>query len=394
MNEYPVVLITDNNYCIPTGVAIQSLIDSYKKDAKLIVYIIACNVDDENKALFNALSTRNAEVKIIECNLSELKKYSEINYYVSPSALLKFLIPNLISEYERILYIDGDVLVRKDITDIFETDIDGYYAAAVADFAGMFAYKFHTRLKLPRYFNTGVLLLNAKRLRAEHMDEKLFACKAAHPEYQCMDQDVFNVVFKNEVKFLPHKYNVMMANLEIMQKEMGITMREIDTFFHSDYGSYKNLEADSYLLHLTNEFKPWIYKNVYMHEEWLKIFKRTPFAKKELEFKTKRKDADIQKHTWHRIPFIERVNVKNQTKIRVFGIPLAKRVWTDYEIITTLFFVFKFIKPNWNSIYFRFNSYLSAIRNVQNTLSENIREKAVLSQISRLSDTTKRGNEI
>ena len=394
-NEYPVVLICDNNYVIPTAVAVRSMIDSFRHKGKLVVCIIACGVDETNKALFRRMKRRNIEIRIIDYDTKELTIYNEDGYYVTGTALVKFCIPRLLPEYDKILYVDGDVLIRKDLAEAFEIKIDDCYAAVVSDMAAVVSCNWHKRLGLKNYFNSGVLLLNAEKIRRENVEEKLFTVKKQHPDYCCMDQDVFNVVFNMNVKFLPQKWNMMMPNLLLMQKQMGLTLQDINSFFGTSYGSMKDMEQDAYILHLTNEKKPWKYSDIYMSQEWYKVFKKTPFKKMKL-----RRDEPLRS-SWlgpfHKLTFEERTDLTFLgipvarkrynppiSMIWLLGIPVAKRIWYDYEIVTQLFFFIRFRKANWHNIEEKLDFCISMIRE---STGDSSFARVVLSQLARARST-------
>lgn len=396
--EYPVVLICDNNYVIPTAVAVRSMIDSFRRKGKLVVCIIACGVDDKNKALFRKMKRRNVEIRIIDYDTEDLTRFREQGYYVTETALVKFCIPRLLPEYDKILYIDGDVLIQRDVTDIYETDIDRYYTAAIEDMVGVVFNGLHKRLGLTRYFNSGVLYLNAKKLRDEELEEKLFAVKKAHPEYWCMDQDVFNDVFSMKVKFLPQKWNLMMSNLLQMQEQKRLTMDKINSFFGTNYRNFKDMEHEACIIHLTNEKKPWKYSDIYMSHEWYRVFKKTPFRYTKLYRKKSRKPLVPLRSHWigllHFLAFEDRTDVRilgipvirkryipPVSTIWFCGIPVAKRIWYEYEVVTKIFFFIRFRKPNWHNIDEKFDSYIGMIHRASDCDSPFARND--LSQVSR-----------
>lgn len=96
---------------------------------------------------------------------------------ISNTALLKFFIPTILSDISKVLYLDGDIVMRKDIVDMYETCIDEYNLAAVPDEMNFDFEKWIVNKKQFRkfyeslletngkYFNSGVMLLNLDRLR-------------------------------------------------------------------------------------------------------------------------------------------------------------------------------------------------------------------------------------
>lgn len=96
---------------------------------------------------------------------------------ISNTALLKFFIPTILSDISKVLYLDGDIVMRKDIVDMYGTCIDEYNLAAVPDEMNFdferwivnkkqFRKFYESLLKTNgKYFNSGVMLLNLDRLR-------------------------------------------------------------------------------------------------------------------------------------------------------------------------------------------------------------------------------------
>ena len=170
-----ICMITDNNYVIPTAVGMTSAILN-KNDNSIYHFILLLNgVSDDNKSKLLQLKSKNVLIDFIDVSSD---KYSAINVqtHVPVSALLKFDIPNLISE-NKILYIDGDVIIQKDLTELYYTDIKQYSLAAVRDMGGELLQKFNEKVGVSKYFNSGVMLLNLERWRKDNISEKLILAK-------------------------------------------------------------------------------------------------------------------------------------------------------------------------------------------------------------------------
>lgn len=137
-------------------------------------------------------------------NLPFVKVYTE-------GALLRFFIPDLFQEYDKILYLDTDIVVRTDIAALWDIDISEKSVAA-------------TRMPLPRsyqrkyqkhninpsnYFNSGVILFNLEHIRqtSNIKADDFFKHLLSHSDFECPDQDVLNLCFNNSILPLPEKYN-------------------------------------------------------------------------------------------------------------------------------------------------------------------------------------------
>jgi lipopolysaccharide biosynthesis glycosyltransferase len=121
---------------------------------------------------------------------------------------------DLIQNHEKILYCDSDVIFEHDISDIFNIDINKKYAAVVKDAVGMCLHYDHARINKEYYFNSGVMLINANRLRNENAFYKMINLRSSL-DNKYMDQDVFNIYFGDDVMYLDYRYNYMISNIKL-----------------------------------------------------------------------------------------------------------------------------------------------------------------------------------
>ncbi len=88
----------------------------------------------------------------------------------TPYCMLRLYADQIEGMPDRILYLDGDIICRRDISDFYHQDIDGYEFAGVLDHYGKWF--FHQNPFRMDYINSGVLLLNMERIRETHLFEK------------------------------------------------------------------------------------------------------------------------------------------------------------------------------------------------------------------------------
>lgn len=171
MAEINICMITDNNYVIPTAVAITSAI-SHKKDTSVYhFYLLVNNISNFNRKQLEKLAGEQVVIDFIE---TDIAKYESImvKTHVSQAAALKFDVPNIIG-CNRILYIDGDILVREDLEKLFNVDMEDCLIAAVRDMGGEVKLHFNDLLGTENYFNSGVMLLDLAGLRRGDYPVKL-----------------------------------------------------------------------------------------------------------------------------------------------------------------------------------------------------------------------------
>lgn len=118
------------------------------------------------------------------------------------------LIPNTV---DKILYLDSDLLVQKDLIDLWQIDFAGYYMAGVSEpfSEGARIYRESIGMKdAKNYVNSGVLLMDLKKMREDNIQELLFNVgNAIKDKIILQDQDIINVALESKIFILPQTYN-------------------------------------------------------------------------------------------------------------------------------------------------------------------------------------------
>ena len=161
-------------------------------------------IDDKMlEFLNNVAKSYNPEndVEKIDCGeyyKAEFENSPNESCYCSPYTLLRLfadLIPNV---PDKLLYLDIDLLFNRDITELYNQDIDDYEYAASTDHYGKFAIN-------PKYINAGVLLLNMKKIKETGLFEKAREL-IREKKWLFADQDaVWHATTK--YKTLPQRFN-------------------------------------------------------------------------------------------------------------------------------------------------------------------------------------------
>ena len=314
-NEYPIVLITDEKYLCPTVVTITSILINKKHDTKYKIYVFCNSLSEKSKKI---LSNIDSCIKIIAFE-NEFSEFIGTHQHVSATALLKFKIADTFPQYDKILYLDTDMIIQHDLSELFNMDINNKYAAVVKDMAGMLAKHAEKRLNLSNYFNSGMMLLNIKKMREENIYDKLIDYKLHKDTRRFMDQDCFNAVFGEDVVYLTCKYNYMPINQEFF------TDKQIADFYNVPQNLIPIFDSCASVIHLTNKEKPWVYKDVYGSGLWAEYYHKSVLKHKRIKY-------------LHRIPLQQRVfNTLKKlfyynrnafyTEIHLFG--LCKKFYSD-----------------------------------------------------------------
>lgn len=263
----PVVMFTDNNYVIPTIVTITSLIENKNVNTEYGIYVLGNNLSEENLRLLNSLSGVKAEN-----HKSRFSQFEGTHQHVSSTDLFKFDLPETFPQYDKILYMDVDMIVQGDLSSLYATELGDNYVAAVKDMRGMVSGHHHIRNNLVSYFNAGMMLLNLKKMRNENISEKLIDYKLHKDQGFFMSQDALNCTFGIKVKYLSPVYNYMGPNLEKYTKD------EIIEFYNISEAEYEQVVNNATIIHLTNKKKPWKTQYVWGADLWRKYYLLSPLS--------------------------------------------------------------------------------------------------------------------
>ena len=225
-------------------VSILSLLMRGKKDAIYNIYIVTIKYEGvkpfKNEAaqfldkLVKKYNTKNS-VKLIDATevFRENLPAKNMGSYFTPCSMLRLYIDKVpeLKKLDRILYLDYDVVCRKDIQEFYNTNLEGTEAAGVLDIYGKNFYHYHGLTNFD-YMNSGVMLFNVPKCLKSGMFEK--AVKLCAKRWMMLaDQAALNKSITHR-KLMPRKYN-----------EQGERPRE-DTVLH----------------HFSNNFKFWPYFRV------------------------------------------------------------------------------------------------------------------------------------
>lgn len=209
MNKIPIVFAFDNNIIQAACVCISSLMMNAKDDTFYDIFILHSKNVELKKSELNKISDYYNNCKIQYRvvgdefdNAFEIRHVTKATYY-------RLLIPNIITEYDKVVYSDVDIIFRMDLAEVYNQDITNNYIAATLDLGLNNEKKYLDSvegLEIGKYIQAGFAIYNLKEMRDDNMVEK-FKCLAKN-NYTYQDQDVINIACKGKIKYLPPCYNV------------------------------------------------------------------------------------------------------------------------------------------------------------------------------------------
>ncbi|WQW55422.1 glycosyltransferase family 8 protein [Helicobacter pylori] len=312
----PIVVTFDNNYCIPAGVSLYSMLAHAKRERERerervkLFYQIHCLVEnlsaenvaklEETIAPFSAFSSiefldiSNEELeprhnyrKLDPLIASEIKKlYLKLNAFsqkrFSKMIMCRFFFASLFPQYDKIIMFDVDTLFVNDMSESFFIPLETHYFGAVREkdliamnrnsakdlyelrqmraksigVADAFPNLEEAQILFDNYFNAGFLALNLKLWREENLENQLIGFFLLKNEKLLFsDQDALCFVCRGRILELPYSYNAHPSFL--------------------DTPSFPSIK-ESRMLHFWGD-KPWKLFSVIGAKKWHEALIQTPF---------------------------------------------------------------------------------------------------------------------
>ena len=181
LDAIKVVFATDDKYIPFLAVAIESLVDNSSKYNYYSIKILHTDVSKENKKKIEKYETENVSIEFVDLNyyIEKVKDKLYTRDYYTNTTYFRLFLPELYPQYNKVLYLDSDIVILDDIAKLYNINMgDNLVAAAPDDIiqsnkvfqdyvekvVGVSDYK--------HYFNAGVLLMNLDQLRKFNFQEK------------------------------------------------------------------------------------------------------------------------------------------------------------------------------------------------------------------------------
>lgn len=348
----PIVFATNDNYAKFVPVTIYSILANSSSEFTYEFYIFHSGLAQASQDLIknNQAYRQFANYAI---NFVNVSRYIEsAGFYAqerfSAEMWFRLLIPEILHKYDKVLYLDCDLIAQKNIADLFKTDLGNNCIAAVRNFVGTKPKDIKRICKLgvkpEKYFNSGVLLFNVKMCNEFGLKNKCLNTLNAMKGLDYPDQDVLNIVCKNHTLLLDAKWNCTW-HLLLYQARLS----------KNEKFEYANALRNPAVIHYTSALKPWNYAFLPFADLWWKYALKTGLF-----------DYDKAKQ-------INEQNVPQAVCYKLFKIlPLFSLKKTADKITYRLFNipVFKIVKKAENlRQYYLFNIMIFNDENVKNNFS-------------------------
>lgn len=264
MANIPVVFTFDKRILPAASIAIKSLIDSAKSSTKYDIRILHNDLSLKNqKNLTSLIEKTNHSIgfhyvnkKLFKGVRTNNKSWSEIVYY-------RMIIPQILIEYDKVIYSDVDVFFKDDLEEVYNTSLENFEWGGVRaekNTKNSTGHKFFEENKNEFIFWSGFMLINCEKQRQENTFQKLLKTSFDFKDRLTLfDLDVLNITC-DKIKEIPLNYCV----LETLYENERVKEIPEYSFLKNVYSieELKEARKNPKIIHYAGKLgKPWRRKN-------------------------------------------------------------------------------------------------------------------------------------
>lgn len=274
-NAVPIVITPYKGFIPSMAVLFQSIIDNSDDKNFYDIIVLHSVISKETQKRYKDIfaGKKNFSLRFFHV-LKYVTRYPFFQKLIKENSThiatyYRLLIPELFSAYEKVIYLDADIIVNENIALMMDFDVSKVMLAAVRDIAGNRFYYTNEDLKKYRdevlalknpdnYFNSGVLLINPKAFRDKYTEKEWWEF-AASRKWRATDQDILNAACKENVLLISCTWNYV---------EMGGASAE-GHILAEDIEDMIQAAINPCIIHYVGRYKPWNRCSIpYFKEFW------------------------------------------------------------------------------------------------------------------------------
>ena len=282
-NKMNILYQSDDRYAWITGVSLTSLLENNKNADEIHIYVMDDHISPENREKLLSLAQRyGRSLEFLEMDdVSELlSALGAPKWSGSYAAYGRLFAMGMIREkLDRLLYLDSDTIVTKDLSELYHSALGENVCAMVQDTAPYFVYKHIGHSRKDTYFNTGVILFDVEKWKRLDCESSVTPCIHALRKTLCYpDQDVLNRFLKNRIKKLSPKYNFFVFFLAEDLDELFSTQSIDKVLNYYSKSEIRQAGESAAIYHYLAYDKPWLEGNrCPLADLWEYYLERSPW---------------------------------------------------------------------------------------------------------------------
>jgi len=210
-----ILYCSDNNYAPYLGVSVTSVLETNRDAESIVFYVISDGISEDNLDRLQRQVARygeNRRLVLIDGKdwIQRLTDMTMLRYRGSHAANLRLFFTEYIeSDVERVLYLDCDTIIQASLKELFETEMGSHPVAVALDSLTAYYKPVVGFEQSDYYFNSGVVLFDVKNWAENNCQQRLIELLRDFPKpyFVNPDQDVLNILLKEEKQIISPKYN-------------------------------------------------------------------------------------------------------------------------------------------------------------------------------------------
>lgn len=278
---FPIVFSVSDFYVPYFAVCLQSFQEHIGSENQYRVIVLQKGIDEENKQkLQSMIFKKNIQLDFYDIRSLIQKKHFHPHDHVSDETFFKLYIPQMFSKYKKVLFCDSDILFQDDPAKLFQINMKNKKIAAAPChlWHGIIqnnteAYNYTVNQlgikDLDSYFQAGVILFQPAYITQKDIKKAIDLSETR--EFLCMDQDVLNAVFQDDLYIFDSRWNY-----EVSQP--GFRQNSIPFMNETHKKEWESAGKNPAVIHYSGKEKPWAssMEEEYV-ERWWQTAKNTPF---------------------------------------------------------------------------------------------------------------------
>ena len=217
----PIFFSVDDGYAPFLSVALTSIIHNASKKYSYKAIVLYKELSISNQRRLSGLSTGNFEIQFVPMgNRLDSITNQTCNRlrcdYFTLTIFFRLFIPMMFPEFEKGIYLDSDIVVPGDISELYRTELEENLIGAAADHSVVDVpqlakyIEYGVGVEKHHYINSGVLLMNLRRLREVQLERRFLELLDTY-HFQCVapDQDYLNVLCSGKIRYLSPCWDAM-----------------------------------------------------------------------------------------------------------------------------------------------------------------------------------------
>ena len=270
--EIHIACSTDDNYAPLCGVMLCSALHN-NKGGQMVVHVLANELSFDNQSRLTRQCLRyGALCKFHKVDNKRLEgcQYRTKVHPLSSAAYYRILLASILPEVSRVIYLDCDMMILSDMSEVYDMNLAGHGVAAVQDYDTPVDMEHYRQLGLSegdKYFNSGFMVIDLDYWRKHNTENKLLEFAKRERKVYFHDQDALNCVFRGNWRRLSPEWNYFNV-AQIRVRHLFQDKDEARRFFRSPK-----------VVHFPGRyFKPWLdtecipYRSQWLHyldiSEW------------------------------------------------------------------------------------------------------------------------------